>query len=228
MPDLRHYDNLNTVRFITFSCHNRLNLLNDDNAKLIFLKHLDKVRSKYEFKLHCFVIMPNHIHLIVYPIPGTSIGQVIGELKSWSPREILDNFKLADAPVLDKLKVLRRSEERLVFWQKRCYDHNCRGMKSVKEKIRYCHRNPVTRGLVKNPQNWRWSSFNYYAGNEYNLLRIDTFDFENPTASGGAPRDSVSNNEDHDMKIPTAILQGIRAIGRRGTTCNLKNDVMKP
>ena len=51
-----------------------------------------------------------------------------------------------------------------MFWDKRCYDHNCRSPQTVVEKIRYCHNNPVTRGLVSDPAEWKWSSYNAQLG----------------------------------------------------------------
>ena len=47
-----------------------------------------------------------------------------------------------------RLAVTRRGEVRLVFWQARYYDHNCRTPETVKEKIVYCHKNPVTEGWL--------------------------------------------------------------------------------
>jgi len=215
MTELRHYDDLNTVRFITFSCHNRMKLLIDDNAKLIFVKALDKLRMKYSFKLYAYVVMPNHVHLLIYPCEGTLIGRVIGELKSLSAREILNYFRTTSNRILKELKVIRRNEERFVFWQKRCFDHNCRDHDSIITKIEYCHKNPVTRGLAAKPEDWTWSSYSHYFGARNGIIDIDLFDMNSPTAiahknsepflhwnsehaSGGAPY------KDDNERPPTA------------------------
>ena len=60
-----------------------------------------------------------------------------------------------------------------VFWQRRCYDHNCRSTESVWKKVNYCHNNPVKRGLVSEPDNWIWSSYRYYAGYKQVVLEMD-------------------------------------------------------
>ena len=52
---------------------------------------------------------------------------------------------------------------RVKFWQERYYDSNVRGEAARSEVIRYIHRNPVARGLVKSPEDWPWSSFRHYA-----------------------------------------------------------------
>jgi putative transposase len=60
--------------------------------------------------------------------------------------------------VLRNIKCISRYSVEQQFWQKRCYDHNCRTNETVLENIKYCHKNPVTRGLVKDPGDWQWSA----------------------------------------------------------------------
>ena len=55
------------------------------------------------------------------------------------------------------------SENPNPFWQKRYYDRNVRDAREFAVKLRYLHRNPVKRGLVKEPGDWEWSSFRHYA-----------------------------------------------------------------
>jgi len=45
--------------------------------------------------------------------------------------------------------------------------------KKRKEKLEYMHRNPITRKLVKRPNDWPWSSWSFYAGGEAGTLPID-------------------------------------------------------
>ena len=52
--------------------------------------------------------------------------------------------------------------ERKQFWQRLYYDLNVLSQAKQVEKLRYMHRNPVKRGLVKVPQDWQWSSFRHY------------------------------------------------------------------
>ena len=50
------------------------------------------------------------------------------------------------------------------LWQPRFFDRALRTVKEYHEKVEYIHFNPVRAGLVGQPQDWRWSSFNEYAG----------------------------------------------------------------
>ena len=58
------------------------------------------------------------------------------------------------------------------FWQRRFYDFNVWSQRKEVEKLKYMHRNPVVRGLVEKPEDWRWSSYRSYAG-ESGLVRIN-------------------------------------------------------
>ncbi len=59
------------------------------------------------------------------------------------------------------------------FWQPRFYDFNVWSAKKRIEKLRYIHRNPVTRGLVARPELWRWSSFRHYAYGERGPVAVN-------------------------------------------------------
>jgi len=142
---------------------------------MTFLNQLDRIRNQYQFKLHGYVIMPEHVHMVLHPPDGMRLGRVIGELKSRSARLILQVFRERGRPI-DRLTVTRGGKVCLAFWQARCYDHNCRTPETVKEKIIYCHKNPVTRGLVSGPGDWRWSSYNWYEGRNDVPLAMDAID----------------------------------------------------
>jgi len=126
--------------------------LSDNHAKELFIYHLNQARQKHDFKIYGYVIMPEHVHLVIYPPENMKLGLVIREIKSKMAREYF--FE----------KEMGFPNSKPVFWMKRCYDHNCRTNETVIEKINYCHKNPVIRGLVKSPGEWIWSSYNYYKG----------------------------------------------------------------
>jgi len=60
------------------------------------------------------------------------------------------------------------------FWQKRYYDRNVRDEDEFIVKLRYLHRHPVARGLVKNPADWKWSSFRHYSLRENGPVEIES------------------------------------------------------
>jgi len=173
MPLLKHFDNLNTGRFVTFTCYRRQQLLTAPFVIGAFLHAMDDARKKYHFRLYGYVIMPEHVHLVIHPPDGTLLGPLIGEIKSKSGAKIIAD-SLIQLP--DNCRVERSGQTRWAFWQPRCYDHNCRSPEIVLEKIHYCHNNPVKRGLSREPGDWRWSSYNWYIGKRDVPIEIDEFD----------------------------------------------------
>jgi len=60
------------------------------------------------------------------------------------------------------------------FWQRRYYDFNLYSARKQVEKLRYMHRNSVTRGLVQKPEDWPWSSFVHYATGQIGTVEIES------------------------------------------------------
>jgi putative transposase len=161
MVQLRHYDNTGLVRFVTFNCYRNQPSLSDTQARTILIECLDAARCKYDFLLFGYVIMPEHVHLVLLPPEGQPLGLLVREIKSMSARKWFALRPVGDAGATR------------VFWQKRCHDHNCRTPEDVLEKIGYCHNNPVRRGLVGDPAEWRWSSYNWFQGDSDVPLVMD-------------------------------------------------------
>ncbi len=61
-----------------------------------------------------------------------------------------------------------------LFWQQRYYDRNVRDAREFSVKLSYLHRNPAKRGLVKEPGDWKWSSFRHYAFRETEVVEIES------------------------------------------------------
>jgi putative transposase len=169
MPKLRHYDHLGTARFVTFSCFQRLRLLSDSIARQAVLDELSRLRTNHDIRVLGYVVMPEHVHLVVLPPDDVNLGPLIGALKARSARVILDLIR--SCPRRQRLPV--RPGGTPAVWQRRCYDHNCRTPEDVVEKVKYCHDNPVKRGLAAKPEDWPWSSCRWYLGQREAVLEID-------------------------------------------------------
>jgi putative transposase len=151
------------LHFITFSCYRRLPLLGTPRARDTFVQVLDNTRNKFGFRLVGYVVMPEHVHLLISePALGT-------------PSTVLQKLK---QDVSRKLRAAAdTSDSRLPqFWQRRFYDFNVWTLKKKTEKLGYMHMNPVKRGLVTHPRDWPWSSYGFYEGREGILIAIDPVD----------------------------------------------------
>ena len=173
---LRHYDNLGTARFITFSCYHRLRLLTSDETILPFLEELEAKRRIASFSALGYVIMPDHVHLVLHPTGNLAMGAVIGEIKRRSAFRIISLWKREKREVLDRIRAPSGRMQDYAFWQPRGYDHNCRSAEFTRDKINYCHMNPVKAGLISDPSEWPWSSYRWYNGDKSGIVQIDAIE----------------------------------------------------
>jgi putative transposase len=107
---------------------------------------------KYRFRVYGFVVMLEHVHLLV---SEPDKGRVANAMQS---------LKIASALRTARLREFQG--RRSPLWQKRSHDRNVRDYAEFVEKLRYIHRNPVKRGLCTRPEDWKWSSFRHYATGE--------------------------------------------------------------
>jgi putative transposase len=152
-PGLKRYQLAGDLHFVTFSCYQLNAYLATPSARSLFEESLERMRRRYEFCVVGYVVMPEHVHLL--------------------PSEPLKG-PLSRALHALKLSMSKLSSQR-PFWQARYYDFNVFSQRKHVEKLRYIHRNPVRRGLVKQPIDWRWSSFRHYATGERGTIEIESF-----------------------------------------------------
>ncbi len=154
------------ARELTFSCYKRFRLLNRDRSRQWFVDALQNARQEYAFDLWAYVIMPEHVHLLVYPRDdGLEVGIVAGKIKEAAARPAIQ-FLEEHAPAwISRMTVYEGTRKRRRFWQPGGgYDRNAVELATVQKMIDYIHLNPVRRGLAKCPEDWFWSSAPWYAG----------------------------------------------------------------
>ncbi|HEX8816553.1 MAG TPA: transposase [Terriglobales bacterium] len=146
------------LHFITCSCYHRKPRLHDAARYDLLLTILEEARQKYHFVVHGYVLMPEHFHLLITE-PELGNPSVVMKV-------VKERFTL-------QLNQRRKAAHAAPIWQKRFYDFNVWSEKKRIEKLRYMHRNPVKRGLVTEPDQWKWSSFRAYRDGEIGLLRVN-------------------------------------------------------
>ena len=160
------------LHFITSSCYRRQPLLAAARHRDLFVQVLEQVRQRYQFVVVAYVVMPEHFHLLISEPEKANPSVVIQAVKLGVARRMLSARK-------------RRGKEQTAqeglgmnpvpqhIWQARFYDYNVWSGRKQVEKLRYIHRNPVRRGLVESPEQWRWSSFRAYAFGEAGPVRVN-------------------------------------------------------
>jgi len=149
--------------------------LRDEETISCFLHELEAARARWALHILGYVVMPNHVHLVLFPENEIHLGKVLKEIKARSGFRILTKWKAGDRDFLAKLKAGRGRKALYSFWQPRGYDHNCRTPEIVREKSRYCHANPVKAGLVSGPGDWPWSSYGWYNGKRDGIVVVSEF-----------------------------------------------------
>ena len=102
------------------------------------------VRCWYGLIVCGYVVMPEHVHLLVSEPERGTLAAALQILKQTTARRL-------------------RPDAASPLWQARYYDFNVGTDRKRIEKLRYMHRNPVKRGLAARPEDWPWSSFLHYA-----------------------------------------------------------------
>ncbi|MGC2195408.1 MAG: transposase [Terriglobales bacterium] len=166
---LKRYYGDGDLHYITFSCYHRQPLLGSAARRDLFLKVLEQMRRRYRFVVVGYVVMPEHVHLL------------ISEPEKDNPSIVLQAVKLGfTRRLLAQLRRRRNPRQATLFehaprhiWQARFYDFNVWTDRKRIEKLNYMHRNPVKRGLVDSPEMWRWSSYRSYAFRECGRVRVN-------------------------------------------------------
>lgn len=152
--------------FVTFSCYHRHRLFTTDISCRVFESALERVRRSYGLRGYGYVVMPDHVHLLLSEPQRSTLADALKSLKQGVSRRLMGKLPLKPE------SGLRGAPEH--FWQKRYYDFNIRNYPQFVEKLRYIHRNPVKCGSCERPEEWEWSSFRHYATGSEGRVEIES------------------------------------------------------
>ena len=171
MPkNLKRVTGRGDLHFITFCCYHRRRLLESVRSKNLVIRILGEVRDKYGFSLVGYVIMPQHIHLLISEPAGVPPAKIVQVFKQRVSRRM--RARKCSGKNQLSLRFPEADEKLRRFWQRRYYDFNVYSRKKLWEKLHYMHANPVEERLVEHPRDWPWSSWANYALGE-GILKID-------------------------------------------------------
>ncbi len=151
---LKRYQQAESLHFITFSCCRRLTFLSDPDPKSLVEQQPERTRARHRARIYGYVIMPEHLHLLMNEPPAIVVAQFIKSFKQETSRIL--------------------KGDRKQFWQIRYSDRNISGEDDRSGVIRYIHRNPVKRGLVAAPELYAWSSFDHYSTGRRGTVEIES------------------------------------------------------
>jgi putative transposase len=152
---LRRFQETGQLHFLTFSYYKRRPNFANAPSRTAFETSVERVRQHYGLCVYGYVVMPEHVHMLVIEPEKSSLSRVMQSLKQSVARTL----------------ALRAADP---FWQARYYDFNVWSEHKFVEKLRYIHWNPVTRGLVARREDWVGNSFRHYANGEVGRVEIES------------------------------------------------------
>lgn len=173
----RRYDEPGEAHALTFSCFQHRPFLSKDRTCRWLVDSLDAARRRLNFHVWAYVIMPEHVHLLLFPTdPAYSISKILSAVKIPVSRSAVAYVRRDNPTGLAAMRDLQPSGKTSYrFWQRGGgYDRNLVNPKYVHAAIDYIHANPVRRELAKVSEDWFWSSAGYYAGTSRVPLIPDT------------------------------------------------------
>jgi len=162
---VKHFHEPGDVHELTFSTYQRRPILMVDECRRELAIAIDRAVASQAFRLVAFVMMPEHVHLLVSPeADAAHVDQLLAATKRPFSFRIKQRLVQHDPVLLDRLTIRERpGKETFRFWQEGAgYDRNLSNETTVLAAIDYIHQNPVRRGLVVQPDDWKWSSARWY------------------------------------------------------------------
>lgn len=170
------WDEPGHAHFVTYSCLHRLPLLSRDRSRRWVIDALEQTRREQDVALWAYVIMPEHVHVVLYPRrPNSEMRQILSALKrpvSIAARDYLRGTR--NTSWLSWLTVQYATRTVFRFWQPGGgFDHNIFREKTLRSVVDYLHANPVRRGLCNAATDWPWSSARRLEDTHDVILQMD-------------------------------------------------------
>lgn len=159
--------------FVTSTIVNWINIFTTDKYFMILIDALKFYQRNNGLLIHCYVIMNNHFHLI---ISHKDISKIMQSFKKYTATRIiseleLDNNKLILSKLKDQ-KATHKITSKHQVWQEGFHPQEISTPEMLRQKMEYIHYNPVRKGLVSNPVEWKFSSAIDYLTEEKGLIEI--------------------------------------------------------
>lgn len=172
----RRFNEAGHAHALTFSCFRRQPFLSKERSCLWLVDAIGAAREKHAFHVWAYVIMPEHVHLLIWPTqPDHSISRILESVKLPVSRRAVAYVKRTAPDFLERMLDLQPNGRRAYrFWQRGGgYDRNLTEPRTVWAEIDYFHANPPRRGLCLRPEDWIYSSAADYLGIRRSLIPID-------------------------------------------------------
>jgi len=160
------------IYYMTFTIVGWIDVFSRQSYRDILIDSFKYCQKNKGLHLHAYVIMTNHVHLIVSVDEGFSISNFVRDCKKFSAKKILDEIENSGVEsrrewMLHQFKYYASRHSRNDKYQLWEHDNHFVELSSpafTQQKIDYIHQNPVTAGLVYRAEDYVYSSASNYAG----------------------------------------------------------------
>jgi putative transposase len=111
--------------------------------------------EKYDASIAGYVLMPTHIHLVLF-IPGSKLSDFMRDFKKYIAQKVVKDLKV------NMSTVWKPRYDRVVIYTQ----------KVLRQKLNYIHHNPVKSSLAQNAEDWQWSSARDYASDDQGPIPV--------------------------------------------------------
>ena len=166
--------------FVTFSVVGWIDVFSREQYKELFLESLKYCQQKKGMVLHAWVIMTNHVHLIISSI-SNKLEHVVRDLKKFTSKQIIKAIKENNAEsrkewmlnIFSYTGKNNNNNKEFQFWKQDYHPIELDTPEKMKQRLDYLHENPVRGGLVWEPWHYKYSSAIDYYTNEHGLLKVE-------------------------------------------------------
>ena len=164
------------IYYITTVVYCRLPIFTRPTFVIPLFDSLNFYRYKQEYKLLGYTVMPDHIHLIIWPFGNSTVSDIMRDFKEFTAKRIIRQAEVEG--IEDWSKAFRQAGEETgrsnnKVWQDSFWDENIFTERFLRQKLNYVHRNPPRAGLVEGPADYPYSSYRNYEFGEEWLIEID-------------------------------------------------------
>lgn len=167
------------AHYLTISCFQKRPFLSRDRTRRYVIAALEKARVRFNFHLWAYVIMPNHVHLLLFPLEEEyDMGKIETAIKLSVSRRALHYLRTQNPAGLRLLETGQKDTPYRFWQQGNGYDVNINTREAAYEIGKYVHENPVRAGLCEKAEDWNWSSAQEWEAEGSGPLRIDRVSLE--------------------------------------------------
>jgi len=168
------------IHFVTLTVVGWIDIFSRKKYRDVIIENLKFCQENKGLLVHAFVIMTNHIHLVVSTDGTRGLSDTLRDFKSYTAKVILEDIpenKLESRKewlmyLFGFFAIKNRRNYEHQFWQSDNHPMELTSTKFIRQKINYIHNNPVRAGLVSYPQHYIYNSGSNYFEDGFGVLNV--------------------------------------------------------